>query len=316
MFVHDSPDWADLLQIVAQSFDRDLGMVEKDYWVTHTLWAIHTQGFELWFKGGTSLSKGFGLIQRFSEDIDARIDAGRSGLSDPKLSWSNMKAGVTERDLWFGALSEALSVPSCAVTRDPAGSEPRMRSAWLTVHYPALHTHTLPEDMRPFVLLEVGRARVVPFVLRDLSSWVHDYLSQIDALGDFINNRPQAVRCIHPWVTCLEKLEAIARKFERGHPAADFVRHYEDAARILVAWENLAPPDLDLPTLLGALATDDNKTMPAASHPAFDVELGTPRWQELERAWVRIGPMFWGPRMDLPTACTIIRAFFARVAAS
>jgi len=41
-------------------------MVEKDYWVTHTLWAIHEQGFEVWFKGGTSLWKGFGLIDRFS----------------------------------------------------------------------------------------------------------------------------------------------------------------------------------------------------------------------------------------------------------
>ena len=74
-FIHESPDWGDLLRIVADRLDRDIGMVEKDYWVTHTLWAIHEQGFEVWFKGGTSLSKGFGLIDRFSEDIDVRIDA-------------------------------------------------------------------------------------------------------------------------------------------------------------------------------------------------------------------------------------------------
>jgi predicted nucleotidyltransferase component of viral defense system len=85
-FVHDADDWDDLLLAVAREIDRDIGMVEKDYWVTHALWAIHDHGFDLWFKGGTSLSKGFNLIERFSEDIDARMDAGVTGLADPKLS--------------------------------------------------------------------------------------------------------------------------------------------------------------------------------------------------------------------------------------
>lgn len=35
--------------------------------MTHTPWVIHEQGFEVWFKGGTSLSKGFGLIDRWVE---------------------------------------------------------------------------------------------------------------------------------------------------------------------------------------------------------------------------------------------------------
>lgn len=41
-------------------------MVEKDYWVTHALLALHQQGFDIWFKGGTLLSKGFGLIALLS----------------------------------------------------------------------------------------------------------------------------------------------------------------------------------------------------------------------------------------------------------
>ncbi len=314
-FVHESPEWGDLLQIVARAFDRDLGMVEKDYWVTHALWALHDQGFEVWFKGGTSLSKGFGLIERFSEDIDARVDAGRSGLSDPKLSWSNKKAGIAERDAWFDALARTLAVPGCFVARDVAGSDAQVRSASLTVRYPALHAHTLHEDMRPYVLLEIGRARVVPFVPRDLSSWVHDHLARVGALARFTDNRPRAVRCIHPWVTCLEKLDAIARRFERDQPAPDFVRHYEDAARILAAWDDLAPPAMDLQALLVALAAEDGKRMPAATHPAFQVDPESARWQELERAWERIGPMFWGPRTELGAACASIQAFLASLPA-
>lgn len=55
-FVHDSPEFSDLLQIVAAERKLAPALVEKDYWVTHTLWALHAAGFEIWFKGGTSLS--------------------------------------------------------------------------------------------------------------------------------------------------------------------------------------------------------------------------------------------------------------------
>ena len=314
-FPHDDPDWEDLLRVVADATARGVGMVEKDYWVCHALWAIHHQGFAVWFKGGTSLSKGFGLIERFSEDIDVRIDAGTvEGLRDPELPWEDSKKnrrprGVAEREAWFDTLAEVVQIPGCTVRRNPDGSDDRVRSAWLEVVYPAHHTGNLIPDMRPFVLLEVGRARVVPFVERDLSSWVHDWLEARGQLGDFADNRPRAVRCIHPWVTCLEKLEAIGRKFDQGKAAPDFVRHYDDAARIVAAWNDLRPPGLDLPALLAALATEDRKPMPPPDHPAFLPRPGDPRWQEIVEAWVRIGPMYWGPRVSLDEACETLRVF-------
>jgi predicted nucleotidyltransferase component of viral defense system len=49
---------------------------EKDFWVCWTLDALfngRTGGAPLLFKGGTSLSKGFGLIRRFSEDVDVTV---------------------------------------------------------------------------------------------------------------------------------------------------------------------------------------------------------------------------------------------------
>lgn len=50
--------------------------VEKDLWVTTLLQLLFTLPFasQLLFKGGTSLSKSYGLIHRFSEDIDLVID--------------------------------------------------------------------------------------------------------------------------------------------------------------------------------------------------------------------------------------------------
>jgi len=51
--------------------------IEKDFWVCWTLDALFHRlpagGPRLLFKGGTSLSKGYGLISRFSEDIDITV---------------------------------------------------------------------------------------------------------------------------------------------------------------------------------------------------------------------------------------------------
>jgi len=59
-------------------------IVEKDFWVCWTLHQIFSlQGLpQLIFKGGTSLSKAFGIIKRFSEDIDLVINRHQLGFSD------------------------------------------------------------------------------------------------------------------------------------------------------------------------------------------------------------------------------------------
>ena len=70
VLVHEHSDFEALLLIVAEATGLPVGLVEKDYWVTHSLWALEESGFRVFFKGGTSLSKGHGLIERFSEDLD------------------------------------------------------------------------------------------------------------------------------------------------------------------------------------------------------------------------------------------------------
>lgn len=58
--------------------------IEKDFWVSMVLKAIFSQEYKdaLCFKGGTSLSKGWNLIERFSEDIDLAIDRHFLGFGD------------------------------------------------------------------------------------------------------------------------------------------------------------------------------------------------------------------------------------------
>ena len=66
--------------IIYETFGRDNGFspetVEKDVWVCWSLDALFTMpdALSMAFKGGTSLSKVYGAISRFSEDIDVTID--------------------------------------------------------------------------------------------------------------------------------------------------------------------------------------------------------------------------------------------------
>ena len=57
-------------------------IVEKDLWVSTLLEIVFTLPFanKLVFKGGTSLSKAWGLIERFSEDIDLAVDRSLFGF--------------------------------------------------------------------------------------------------------------------------------------------------------------------------------------------------------------------------------------------
>ena len=65
-----------MIQAVSEAKQIDEASVEKDWWVTAVLYAMfHISVSEyLLFKGGTSLSKGWDIINRFSEDIDLALN--------------------------------------------------------------------------------------------------------------------------------------------------------------------------------------------------------------------------------------------------
>ena len=85
-------NWAELTKeeqlTILANVAEDKGIVdnavEKDYWVSMVLRSIFSLPYAtaFVFKGGTSLSKGWGLIDRFSEDIDLAIDPRYLGFTD------------------------------------------------------------------------------------------------------------------------------------------------------------------------------------------------------------------------------------------
>ena len=71
--------------------------IEKDWWVTITLKALFQTDRREWliFKGGTSLSKGFNIIERFSEDIDY-ADMRRFFIYGQSLEFDELMKKISE----------------------------------------------------------------------------------------------------------------------------------------------------------------------------------------------------------------------------
>jgi hypothetical protein len=69
-------DRGDALAVAASHSGRPAYLLKKDAWVVWTLGALFASPFakDLIFKGGTSLSKAYHVIERFSEDIDVTYD--------------------------------------------------------------------------------------------------------------------------------------------------------------------------------------------------------------------------------------------------
>jgi predicted nucleotidyltransferase component of viral defense system len=93
MILHQQKDlFIDMIQFTADQMKIPAIYIEKDYWVTYALHTIFNDaiGRDTVFKGGTSLSKCYDLIDRFSEDIDLVV-LRREGESNNQLTNKIMK---------------------------------------------------------------------------------------------------------------------------------------------------------------------------------------------------------------------------------
>lgn len=116
-------DRRDVLGIAADKSGRPAHLLEKDAWVVWALSALYGSalGGHLVFKGGTSLSKAYGVIRRFSEDVDLTYDiralapdlVGDSGQALPRSRSEEKRWSSEVRKRWrrrgrWQALSEPL----------------------------------------------------------------------------------------------------------------------------------------------------------------------------------------------------------------
>lgn len=99
-FKRSASDQAIIIRETAARRGLPFVMVEKDFWVSWTLAALfaHAEfGRQLVFKGGTSLSKVFGVIRRFSEDIDLSVSPAFLGITEEWVAQGSSSSQLKKR---------------------------------------------------------------------------------------------------------------------------------------------------------------------------------------------------------------------------
>jgi hypothetical protein len=233
-YLHDHKEFASLINILANEKNIDPGLIEKDYWIMHVLYGLKKQAFQFELKGGTSLSKGYKLINRFSEDIDIHIkpDATFEINENPK---NTNKNNAAKRKAFYDALATEIKIPGItSVVRDAAfDEETTYRSGGIRLNYQTKVDKV--GAMKEGILLEAGFDDVTPNKTITISSWAYD--RAIESKVEIIDNRALDCICYHPGYTLVEKLQTIATKFRneqgKGVKGVNFMRQYYDVYCLL-----------------------------------------------------------------------------------
>jgi len=202
--------------------------VEKDYWVTATLRAL-VERFDgqFLFKGGTSLSKAYRLVDRFSEDIDLLLLSEEGTATEELL------------DVLEAAVGEVCG-STATVDSATAGFARRM-----LVAYPELPNTKRAPGMRRQIVVEPGvRGGPRPYERRVIEPLIAQALGSDAAYEDLAAFE---IDVLHPARTMIEKLLAVDTMSQRlmCEPELRFpdtaVRHFYD---LYFLWDEKQSPAL------------------------------------------------------------------------
>ncbi len=233
-------------RVIYEEAGRRLGLsagsVEKDLWVCWALRALFrlpASAPHLTFKGGTSLSKGWKLIDRFSEDIDLVIDReflGFGGVDAPEAAPSQkqrmkrlealMRAAQRHiHDVLGPSLQEEIRrlLPQSESWKlEPDPDDPDSQT--LLFHYPpAMGAEAY---VRPVVKIELGaRSDTEPSATPEIAPYL------ADAFPDEVPGSQFSVHAVAPERTFWEKVALLHEETYRegsAAPKARLARHYYD----------------------------------------------------------------------------------------
>jgi predicted nucleotidyltransferase component of viral defense system len=264
-FLHENKRFKDVLNVVSLDMKITVPLVEKDYWIMHSLYGLQQLKFDFYLKGGTSLSKGFGTIDRFSEDLDIMI-------VPPEAM--NVKYGKNhDKDIhrhsrrdYFDWILKEISIDGISeVVYDPSAViDGKYRNADIVLKYDSVEEKPI-KKLKQGILLEIGFDQVDPFTKKDVSSWAFDFAKNLGL--EILDNRAFGVRCYNPEYTFVEKLSAISKKFrqyqENGMKERNFMRHYYDIFMLLKR--------TDVQKFLGSEKYLEHKTKKFGPKDVFDL---------------------------------------------
>lgn len=198
-----------VLEEVRKSLRLPIASIEKDWWVLQTLRLVFEMDFSKYmvFKGGTSLSKAWNLIERFSEDVDLGLsweffgfpsDISRTQVRTKLRKRSNEYLSRNFRDALLKSFHDH-GIKDVGVMSAEEG-DPDQDPVKIAVYYPQVTEQSA--NIEPKVMLEIGsRSMREPFTSREFRSFVGEAFPGRDFADDNIS-----VPCVNPERTFLEKL--------------------------------------------------------------------------------------------------------------
>lgn len=207
-------------QTIFEETAMELGIpamaVEKDWWVVRTLELVFSSSIAkaTVFKGGTSLSKAWGLIDRFSEDIDLALDRRFLGVDKPDEEMGTAQvAKLRRKSVRF--IQEHFVPELFSLFREmgldvnlqvplPNPTDPIV----IEVIYPSI-TQAI-SYLVPKVLVEIGsRSMLEPFEYKEFRSFVGEKYSSFPFADGLI-----CLPCVDPQRTFLEKIFLLHEEFQ------------------------------------------------------------------------------------------------------
>lgn len=321
---------AELLDEVSRRRNLAPAILEKDYWVCLTLGALFSLpdiGEHLVFKGGTSLSKVFWLIDRFSEDVDISFHRDYLGFADddhdPEAASSNKQQKSRIEDLQAAcvtcireSLLPALSTKMASILGSNKGwsiEVDALDPQTLLFHYPQAGTSEL-SYIKPSVKIELGaRSDHWPRETRAIRSYLGESLEL--PIGEATVQALAAERTFWEKATLLHA--ECHRPADKAMPAR-YARHYHDMARLAespVAERALA--DVELRERVVAHKSVYFRSASAhyelAVPPTFRLVPDNERLAELQKDHDAMAQMFFQPPPPLQQILETLRTLESRI---
>lgn len=246
---HSTDERISIIQAVSAERNIEDNAVEKDWWVTIVLKALFNTSIKDYgrFKGGTSLSKGWDLINRFSEDIDISINRefflNELELDCAKCENNNQTKNLRKasRDFIHGTLSQELDQELKAlgitdytienVTTTGTPPKPIDHDSDPTIIY-VNYESVFPTSMRRIdarVKIEISCLSMSePFEEKTITSLIYDKFPEED------DETSSVIRTVTPSRTFLEKAFLLNEEFQKDKPRSmRMSRHLYDLDKIM-----------------------------------------------------------------------------------
>ena len=208
--------------------------VEKDWWVSVILMALTKTSWAdfLQFKGGTSLSKAWGLINRFSEDIDVAISRSFFGLPD-----NTQQQRTNIRRKAFHYIEKTLIDEMATILMSNGIKDFEIKivtensSAMVTtieLYYKSI-LETIMDVVSPVVKVEfIAMSLDEPYLAKEISTYFHSIYPEID------NEIKCVFKSVLPERTFLEKIFLLHEEYQKDKPRTTRMsRHLYDLEKIM-----------------------------------------------------------------------------------